>query len=494
MTGTVRHIKIPGVAPLVRNAEQLDADVAGGRQWRTDIVAFCGNGQDHGIFLNGQLQPGDWLWTDATGERWLARYAGFGPQPSADGSTGMGFELVFDRYGVIGGSPVQRRVLIQLTAAQCGQESPVLEEFVGRNIRVVVLDATRSGDKAMLGVVAECGPETWFGGSVKPTRIIGIVEVQMSGTPMTAAPMVTWSIIATRAQACGNAQVTLSAEAGALNEWVMDITREEDPDPGTPLQWTDTIHGWKIDPSASFPYIAGDLSQTSSGGASGAIVGASYTDSGSISMITVDWSYSWSKTYSMTSSGSGTYEYYYQQPLVGSGHAELTGTVTESIDHSWTLKRDGVVIDSVALTVSSEKIARTVWDLDVNIGMVETVRETSLNTSETSPIGTHSSSTTSQNVFDWVHHLTNIALYVTMHPYLNLYDHRAHAVVVWPYCQRSAGFVVSDGVNTIYRQVQYPGGVLPLTQEAYSGTPRLYGSFNPSTGEYTVGRTWRAWV
>ncbi len=522
LVGTVRRTKFTGIPSVSRTTDQLTADAAAGRTWRNDVLVY------HDV-VYGELVELDWLWRDATGERWSVVMSASTQRPNADGTNGFIATLFFNRFGAFGKPALQRGVAVNLSAADCGQDTPALNATAFQNLRLEMWDHTLNGDKALFAVLADTFTiNATTSQQVVLTRPIGMLEVEVSGTPLTAAPTVTWTIKKTRAQALGSISILESVGISTSKSWAPSESSVEDTDPGTSLATTVTCAGWieAIGPDIYRRY--GDNGTTTkSGSASGVLLSLYYKPDNTIETLTVDWSYSQSSSASVTAVNSGAYEIHvpgtvprYQGSISRSYSAECTSTVTSTR----IIKRGGVVVSSISASASSTGTTTETWTLDPDLGPVVASAQSTADCSFTTEFGT---STITGGVYPNVvtpfccmaiapavgYGGTVDAIYggggdVTMYADTinttsgSLFDTTVGfswplAVPgVWMYTIRAVGFVFFQTTwgPMRYKPIIYPDGTYAQEDDTAGQPPRLFASDNPSTGEITVGRTWRAWV
>ncbi len=514
--GTVEYGKLDGVVAVTRTAAELVDDQAAGRTWRNDVIGLRGGVTSIGHVVYGKWVQGSWVWRDSTGERWLCNMTVPSQGPNIGGTGGLVATLNVVRFGKFGAAAVQRVVSINLNSAQIGQAAPVLEAHAYRDLAVVYWDSTRNGDKALFAVVSRMWiVQATTAVAVQPMRPIGFIEVSLSGSPMDAAPSATWSVKASRAAALGNVSYANSGTINWGQTWATDSTQVDDTNPNDTLIYTVTYNGWKVQSGTG--YYGTNGTQTVTASATDALVSMYYKADDTIETLSVDWTYSYTISATTSNSASGQYEQHAQDGnywLTGSISAQITSGSTCNTTDTRVLKRGSTVIDTVTQTTTSTTTSTATIGLNPSLGPVETSKSTTVSISRTTHMGSGSVSNWTTGSF-WPYngaHAPEYDAYTSAHA---LYRYSTgpgmyalppagvltvdtptvwYSLLLWPYSTRSAGFVGYNATDVQYRPIGHPGGTEAQAQDTDQATPRLYGSDNPATGEYTVGRTWRAWM
>ncbi len=120
--GATHRVKRPGIAAVSRTTEQLEADVAAGRQWRNEAMLSGGKQQLYGVDLEG------WVYFDPDGVRWLVTIDADLANNAFNFSESLAFDLKLTRFGEFG--PAATPVNYSLSLTDWGQQGyPALQGF-----------------------------------------------------------------------------------------------------------------------------------------------------------------------------------------------------------------------------------------------------------------------------------------------------------------------------------------------------------------------------
>lgn len=123
LAGTAHLIKRPGQPDVIRSTEDLAADTAAGREWRSAALLSGSGMQLHGQDVNG------WIYVDAAGDRWLVQFT---TDPAtvfynfADPLIEISFKI--SRFGVFGPSALETIKIVAITGY--GQSGPSFKGFL----------------------------------------------------------------------------------------------------------------------------------------------------------------------------------------------------------------------------------------------------------------------------------------------------------------------------------------------------------------------------
>lgn len=124
--GTTHRLKRPGIPEVSRSLEQLEADVAAGREWRNEAILAGYRQQLYGQDLDG------WIYIDPAGDRWLVRISADLGATTFSFASPLNLDLVFTRFGAFGQPASTHNYSI--TLSDWGQQGyPPLQGFRGED-------------------------------------------------------------------------------------------------------------------------------------------------------------------------------------------------------------------------------------------------------------------------------------------------------------------------------------------------------------------------
>ncbi|WP_418338517.1 hypothetical protein [Pseudomonas citronellolis] len=200
---TYRH-QVPGVAPVQRSEEELEADQAAGREWRNQTI-LCGRGFN---LYNRDL--GGWLYSAPDGSNWII---------NLEGETAT-------LFGVLGGKSVVKPLTVTWPADQ-GQTSPAIPGAVVKRDNTPV-DISPAGRQAVLMLYME-EPDITIPPGTRPIPL-GFLLLTVTGDR--GAPFAATATVArTRAQTLGS-YTGLDEYTGEVREtrWTIGPPYPHDPD------------------------------------------------------------------------------------------------------------------------------------------------------------------------------------------------------------------------------------------------------------------------
>ncbi|PKO54935.1 MAG: hypothetical protein CVU28_08100, partial [Betaproteobacteria bacterium HGW-Betaproteobacteria-21] len=189
--GAAFLLSVPGTPAVSRSVEQLAADVAAGRQWRS-VATLSGQRQQ----LYGKPLDG-WIYVDPDGARWLVK-TGTLRTAAVSISGSIAATITLARFGEFNAAPLV--VTRTVTLADTGQGTDPIQNIDGATISaywVMLCDLSPQGNRAALMMHAlrfssDAGTDNY-------TRYpLGFLELAIEGPG--SSPTVTLSVLRTRAQ------------------------------------------------------------------------------------------------------------------------------------------------------------------------------------------------------------------------------------------------------------------------------------------------------
>lgn len=186
------------LASAARTPEELAADGAVGRTWRTDAILSGARMYLYGAALNG------WVYCATDGTRWLVPADAL--RVSLQTDQPLSVDLTLKAFGDPG-APAAEQV-VNAAVADLGQAEPDSAYPAGTTAYSVVCDITPTGDRALLMLYQPVIPfSSTSGFHPLHKRPLGWLELELTGGA--AGITATLTVVRTRAQAFGSGVKTL---------------------------------------------------------------------------------------------------------------------------------------------------------------------------------------------------------------------------------------------------------------------------------------------
>lgn len=262
------------LAAVTRSPEELAADAAAGRTWRTDAILSGARMHLYGTRLDG------WVYCAADGSRWLVSAAPLTVALQTDQP--FTASLTLTRFGDFSGPAAQQSVAVSL--ADLGQAEPDPAHPAGTEAYCAVCDIRPDGSKALLMIYQPVVPFAQSSGwHPLHKRPMGWVELQLSGGVSGITAVLT--VVRTRAQTMGSGTWSNYASGGGVGWEQSDESATVDMGDYleityTPRPLTSSVTGT----SFSWSLAAGNYSYSFSG----RILALWYTAGGDLEEATLD--------------------------------------------------------------------------------------------------------------------------------------------------------------------------------------------------------------
>lgn len=332
------------LAAVTRSPEELAADAAAGRTWRTDAILSGARMHLYGTRLDG------WVYCAADGSRWLVSAAPLTVALQTDQP--FTASLTLTRFGDFSGPAAQQSVAVSL--AELGQAEPDPTHPAGIEAYCAVCDIRPDGSKALLMIYQPVVPFAQSSGwHPLHKRPLGWLELEFSAGDDGFTSTLT--VVRTRSQALGSG-VWDNYSATDVAMWLQSDSASS-VDKGTYYEYTYTPQPLAASGSSGWGWI--ESSSAYQFGFSGRILALWYDSEGIPEEVTLD-----ALTYGSVSNPppievvSGTQVQHIPKDgspgsvISDTRQHSLSRTCTVSETYSVVLKRAGVVIDSSSGTAS----------------------------------------------------------------------------------------------------------------------------------------------
>ena len=263
------------LAGVSRTPEELAADAAAGRTWRTDAILSGARMHLYGKRLDG------WVYCAPDGSRWLVDTGALIGE--LDTSQPWAVELFLQRFGEFQGDYASQTVSVSL--ADLGQAEPDPAWPIGTQGYAQVCDIRPDGSRALIMLFQPVVPfSSTSGWHPLHKRPLGWLELQLTGG--VAGITATLSVVRTRTQSMGSGTWS-NYPSGSAQAWIQDSKMTSKVDMGD--YWEVTYEEQPLTSTVTGSGFGWDLSSGAySYSFAGRILALWYTEAGGYEEVTLE--------------------------------------------------------------------------------------------------------------------------------------------------------------------------------------------------------------